>query len=841
MTTPVSTTIYASRDAIRTQVIDYLQQYMELNEIDLSQSSFLSYIVDIITTLSSNLMFYQSNIYKEFFLTQAQLPESIHNLSSFLGYSPSEAQYASANILMTVNLPFSNPNTEFTIDDGFTFETGDGVAFITYSKATVTVTGNTAVSIVAEQSEKLYDIPVNVDTTSEQSVFQFILPVRQYKTTVQEFTLDEDLQPFQFSDINVPIEGKVSDLTVKVIDPDDTTSNGTTYTEFDSLSLMDDQDYGYVMRVSSDGRKLYFGNGIMGQQPLAGSNIVVTINETEGADGNVVSGTIVNGERIYSTQSGETSIIDYSATNPAPGYNGTDEEDLQQIRSNSIQNIVSLSRLVSEGDYNNFDVVVPDSPIRSNSTPILKRSDLKINEVQVFTILEFDNDIVPSKNVSYEIPSTTTYVARDEVIEKDGIDYITLFEMTIDSINEAAYYHYIMREIELAPTLIQSWSGLDGIYHFHANNVVITADDSAATAIFELSYYSNETDFADCECELEILSSNETFSMTNVPGTAGGTFTYEFADYLDIPKDLETFYFNVTNPQTTSIQESNSKYSISVTFRKDLKSYMISNTVDDGATTIIYDVPVILKSYYDGIDKVVFETQVLQDFMSANELKNYRMLTDFVNLKLCNTTGSTTNMLLNKTNQSAVVDIGLTSIPTGTLNDRYIVSGNEGMDWNDNKDKIATCTNASAQTYEFSDPKDSDVVYITNKDSNYIYSELGWKVPIYDIPLQIKLEVFKINDTSINETSLKNDIKTVIIDYYTDSFGSNLDIRRSKIVDLVHNVTGVSHCRLIKPETSIFFNYDIDTFTQQQLLDFTPDWIYFAEDDITINIFTLDN
>ena len=104
MTIPVSSTIYASRDAIRTQVVDFLQQYMELNEVDLTQSSFLSYIIDILTTLSSNLMFYQSNIYKEFFLTQAQLPESVHNLSSFIGYNPKEASYATGNVLMTVGL-----------------------------------------------------------------------------------------------------------------------------------------------------------------------------------------------------------------------------------------------------------------------------------------------------------------------------------------------------------------------------------------------------------------------------------------------------------------------------------------------------------------------------------------------------------------------------------------------------------------------------------------------------------------------------------------------------------------------------------------------------------------
>ena len=87
----VSNQIYLSRDSIRQQVTDFTKSYLELENVDLTQSSFLTYIIDILSTLSSNLLFYQSSVYKEFFLTTAQLPESIYNLSTFIGYSPREA------------------------------------------------------------------------------------------------------------------------------------------------------------------------------------------------------------------------------------------------------------------------------------------------------------------------------------------------------------------------------------------------------------------------------------------------------------------------------------------------------------------------------------------------------------------------------------------------------------------------------------------------------------------------------------------------------------------------------------------------------------------------------
>ena len=93
---------YLSRDQIRSQIIDLTKEYLELENVDLTKSSFLSFIIETLSTLSGNLTFYESNVYKEFFLTQAQLPDSVYNLSTFLGYNPSEAQYSTANLLITI-------------------------------------------------------------------------------------------------------------------------------------------------------------------------------------------------------------------------------------------------------------------------------------------------------------------------------------------------------------------------------------------------------------------------------------------------------------------------------------------------------------------------------------------------------------------------------------------------------------------------------------------------------------------------------------------------------------------------------------------------------------------
>ena len=75
-----------------------------------------------------------------------------------------------------------------------------------------------------------------------------------------------------------------------------------------------------------------------------------------------------------------------------------------------------------------------------------------------------------------------------------------------------------------------------------------------------------------------------------------------------------------------------------------------------------------------------------------------------------------------------------------------------------------------------------------------------------------------------------------IYNKYKDSFGADISIYRSEIIEVIQSVTGVSNCRLIEPKTSLFFNYNIDNFTQQQLLEYTPEMVYFKLEDITISL-----
>ena len=824
--TLISNQIDLSRDTITTNISDYMKSYLELENVDLTKSSFLSFLINIMSTLTGNLLFYQLSSYREFFLTKAQLPESILNLSAFLGYTPQDATYATALPLITIPFGFPDAATSFSIPSGFKVKAGD-VEFLTYYDLTITITNNVSVVITATEGNKVYSFPA--DTTTVPTQFSFILPVRQSITEIQESQIDGDLQIYQFTSIDIPITGKISSLLIELREPN--SSVWEIYTAFNSLYLMDNTEKGYVSRRTDAGRKIYFGNGLIGVQPTPGSTVKATINKTLGADGNVITGVIKTGERIYNvTGTGLTQVVSYSITNTSPATGGKDEESIEEIRRASIVSLTALGRLTTESDFKNADVVMENSPIAQNSLPVLKRSDVKVNEIALFTTIQYSGSNVPTRNAYKSYDKDTIYIPRQSTISVGGIDYYTLFDMNINRMNGCAYYEYIMYEIEQIPTLVSNYGSL---YNIVATNLFVSKSGSSAT--FKLYYTSTETDSENTTCEIQNAENEYTYDMVN--DSTCGCFEYTFLDYLTIPNDEQTFYFTISNGSSLV-----ANYSNTFIFRKSLTDFMMSNAVCDSTANIIYDIPVVNSLYYDGEGEIVvnkrdFEMQVLQQMMTTMEFKNYKMMTDFINVKFANTTGTLINMQHNEVTKSSVIDIRSIPPTNPSLRDRYIVLNGSG-DWLGHDNQFATCSDSTASIWVYTTPFIDDIVYVNSKSKKYICAEGRWVVPEYIIPFEIEIEIVKANSYVDSTINLSDTIKTALTTAFSSRFGVSANIYRSEIIDIIQDVAGVDHCRLIKPESSIFFNYNIDDFSQEDLLRYSPEYVYFDNDSITIRVLT---
>jgi len=814
----VSSQIYKSRDQIRNQLIVLLKQYLELENVDLTKTSFLSFIVDTLSTLTSNTLFYQISTYREFFLTKAQLPESIYNLAAFLGYSPKEATPAQVSVLFTVPFGFDDPITIFEIPEGFTVTAEGNIVFTSYYSTTITVTNNSQVQITVREGNRTYNLPVTI----EASNFIFVLPFRQFSTSQQEFAISEDLQQYQFVSVDVPFSGQISAQTVQAR-PSGSASYET-YTEYPSLFLMDSSTKGYVARRTDSGLNLQFGNGLIGYQPQAGSTILVNLSLTNGSDGNVISGSIKSGDRIYNTtDAGITEIVQYSITNAAPAISGEDEESIEEIRSNAIINISALERIISENDFVNANVIIDNSPIGPNSLPVLKRSDLKVNEIALYSTIYFGNDLVPTRDV-FETFSTL-YIPRQTIINFDGVDYYTLFDMTIDPLNSNAEYSYIMYEIQQIPSLVTSYGSDYDLY-----TDLLTVTRSGVTATYKLDYKTTEIDSIITSCEMEISATGATYDMVN-DGTA---FVIYFPNNQAIPKGELTYFFTINHPTKGNIAQ----YSTQFIFRQDLSDFTMSNVVSDSTSYIVYDIPTVEKDYYDSINQRDFELQVMQQLLTTLTFKDYRMLTDFINFKFSNTTGILRNMQLNDVDMLPVTSIRCGAPAFPVVGGRYIVGQGSTGDWEDHDDDVATyVSDGTSFIWYFTEPKSQQMVYVTNEDYKYIYSDLGWVKPEYMIPIQISIDVFRESTYTGSLGALTQEIRETLVTNFSERFGINAEIYRSEIIDVVQGIDGVDHCSLLTPESSIFFNFDINYFTQTDLLEYAPEYVYFTEDDITIRIF----
>jgi hypothetical protein len=484
---------------------------------------------------------------------------------------------------------------------------------------------------------------------------------------------------------------------------------------------------------------------------------------------------------------------------------------------------------------------MPSSPIASSTIPVLKRSDVKCNEIQLFSSIEFGSTtrtdsvtgesitspiIVPTRNEKCTVPISQTYIPRGTIITtSDGNEYYTLFDIDIDLINLSARYTYIIYSINIVPILGTSY-GI--IYDLVCSNLNVSKVGN--TAKFTLSYNSTEPTYSSCSAQM-IINKSLIYNMIN--DSVNKEFTYVFDQYIDFPSGVQTVEFNIISGDPVI-----ATYSTEFTFRESLDNFMMSNVSSDETSVTVYDIPVVLKSYYDSIVQADFEATVLQKMMTEMDFNKYKMLTDFTNLKFINTYGTMVNMKYNPTTKDSCIDIGVKTPPLYPLiNDRYIIGYTESGPWSYKNNQIAQCIDTTSESWYYFTPITDDILYVENTGNKYIYNGNSWMLMQYQIPLIINVEVFKVLNYTGSDVELANLVKDTLIDTYSSGFGPNVTLYKSEIISTIQSVPGVSHCNLIKPESNIFFNFILEDLTQQELMEYGPEYVYFTEDSISVQVY----
>jgi hypothetical protein len=152
--------ILSDRESIRSELIDYAKTYLELENVDLYKTSFLSYVINVMSMLAANQLYYTSSIYREFFITEAQMIESVYNLSKWIGYTPMTATPATADIMLILPFSFKEDDVQFVIPSDFQVKSDE----IIYSIGTADLASEITIKVDTPVLNQLIEDQINEGT-----------------------------------------------------------------------------------------------------------------------------------------------------------------------------------------------------------------------------------------------------------------------------------------------------------------------------------------------------------------------------------------------------------------------------------------------------------------------------------------------------------------------------------------------------------------------------------------------------------------------------------------------------------------------------------------------------
>lgn len=896
--------IFSSRDNIRKYMIDAAKEYLEVDNLDFDQASYMSYLIDIISVLTSNLIFYNTSVWREFFLTTALQEDSVLELGTMLGYKPRNATPATCIVLVGMDLsqfptdgevdivlPALELETTESIDDNyntitttlannlieendyniFKFYAGNDTQFMLKNRVEISLSeelgGSRSVSIreiiinsqgsVSTSNKTYRDLVYWID----EDINKLYFAVQAYQSEIELFDFSIDtLKPYELYYKNIKFNNAENYLSsINLISTTTSGSPSTGYQnpyiwkEYDSLYLIPSGKRGFVYTQTSEGIRVFFGNNVLGKQPESNSRFLAYLELTKGAGGNVIGGSITKADTIYAsiTRTGQdpyTKPVDATIINTANASGGKDKPSIDEMRSEAITRFSTGKRLVTSYDYENIESISDDLPIH-NAIPILKRSDLKRNEICVFTDLAYDDDpnigtyVVPTRNTSISFnTSNSTYkmYKGDEITIDDELFYL-MFDLSINTTTKDCTYIYYVTDVTSSLTLTASYgdSTTKALPLISIFDVFYDSTDSNYVLNVQLKYDKFTTDdLSGMGCEL-ITKEGKTYTLSHDYSnqkfyTSLDSTTSDPIPISDISDGEQKFTFKMYDVSSTNLL--NESY-VEITVYKELDDYMYSQVRGDTTSAVftVYDVPVIKKSYYDSVDKSIFDLNIYQK-ISSFDVTKLKMLTDFVNLKFANTTGYITNMSYNDVDRDPVIDI-LKTPPTSPSNgDRYAVIDPDNTFPKADDGYIYTWTITGGGRWIEEKINVNDYFYVTNRSKYVIYNGKSLVEPNPPIPLELYIVVFIDSKYGSMQSTIVNEIKNSLIDKMYSKFGYEKNIYISEITKIVKSIKGVKNCNVLKPEHDIFFNYTLDDFTESELLAYTPELVYFDTKNITIEI-----
>jgi len=849
--------ILSSRESIRKKLIDRIQEFEQLANVDLSKTHFFSYIIDILSILSADNSNSLTMSRKENYLVTAQMPSSIYNWASYLSYKKDFATPSKTNLLLTIDLDFKN-DSSFIIPEKHKFYANEIIFTLDH---TITITYNKTLNKLSAVLQKDSNL-IDIKTIVSDNKGYLTIPVSQIEFLEFDKLVDGTLKLYQPFTFNVSYREFINDIKLYVQEDENSIKEEWLLNQNYFTMNLGEKSYS-ISIIDNINLQILFGNGVFGKQPIPNSIITGEILVTKASYGNVIAGTITTMDPILYNEGGITKRVKILCNNIESSVGGTEEETLNDTKRKSINRFTARERIVSHNDFSNMkDIVTEGLPFPVMSS-ILKRSDIKTNEVVSYVIIPIDTRVykptglttgltgarlsyipVPTNSITQVFSNTTTEILPYTVFtdSSDGpnytYNYVCPFGIIIES-PTFAYYYYMVNNVDIGVVTNLSNTAQ---YPLYFDNLNLESINSYQDLKLTLSYKNpNNISMTDIQVVLYIKFKSSVigpFTCNIDDNTHEITYTINTNGIKSEDAEITYEFYDTSGGGNYLFTILKSNYFI----KRNLKNRMISYCKPDISapnTISCYDIPCIEETYWNGLtseEKKNFELTTLQQFVGTLNLADYRMTSVKINIKFAKTHGRIHTYDLNEVSHEPVIDILNTPPSSPNQGDRYIVGQDPTGVWENLTNAIVTYAGSSWFPI-FAKP--SEIIYITNKSIKMTYSGNAnrWIEVLFETPFRIKVYAY-VNSISLDDIAIINTIKQNILYAICPNFDIQGEISRSIMYESVQTLReiGIINCEIKIPEVNISFNFDIDNFTTQQLIQYVPVYIYTTEDNIDVII-----
>ena len=311
-------------DQILSNLIAFMKDDPTFSDYDFTGSGLrlLSRVLAYVTFYNN---YYVTAAVNESFLDTAQLRSSIVSHAKMLGYNAHGTQSAVITTNVTAIMTSSSA-TSVTLPKNTRFELANDTSYLFYTVDDTALLQNTTTANNYEASDVLL-------VEGRPATYQFTVDVND---PTQRFIIPN--ANASFSHIEVVVQESA------------TANTRTTFLQPTNLALVNDANAIFLVSEAYSGYpELTFGNGVVGKKLVHGNIVLVDYYISRGAAGNGIRGPFtINDSSFSGLARGVTATID---ADTVASYNGTDAEDVDQIRYIAPLMYSAQNRCVTGEDY----------------------------------------------------------------------------------------------------------------------------------------------------------------------------------------------------------------------------------------------------------------------------------------------------------------------------------------------------------------------------------------------------------------------------------------------------------------------------------------------------------